>query len=95
MRKYPTSPDEDIRPNSVLVVGNEMDEMELLDAAVMPVLRILLRMLEKDSPLLKSIGFFYFGDELMRFPMHHELHAKLAWVYHQMCVVEYPAVCAY
>ena len=53
MRKYPMSPDEDIMPNSVLVVGNEMDEMELLDAAVIPVLRILLRMLENDSPALQ------------------------------------------
>jgi hypothetical protein len=84
MRKYPSSADEDIPPHSVLVVGNEMDEMELLDAAVMPVLRILLRMLEKKSPALATMGLFYFGDELMHFPMHHNLHSELAWVYHQM-----------
>ena len=46
MRKYPTSPHEDILPHSVLVIGNDMHEMEFLDAAVVPVLTILRRMLQ-------------------------------------------------
>ena len=84
MRKYPVDTGEDILPHSVCIVGNEMDEMELLDAAVNPVLSILRGMQQRQSAALSTIGFMYFGDELMKFPMHHDLHQQLAWVYHQM-----------
>lgn len=47
-------------------------------------LAILRRMTEHKSPALSSMGLFYLGDELMHFPMDHDLHARLAWVYHQM-----------
>ena len=70
MRKYPVDTGEDILPHSVCIVGNEMDEMELLDAAVNPVLSILRGMQQRQSAALSTIGFMYFGDELMLSLIH-------------------------
>jgi len=39
---------------------------------------------QQNSPALSTMGLFYFGDELMAFPMYHDLHERLAWVYHGM-----------
>jgi hypothetical protein len=61
-----------------------MNDMDPLDAGLLPVLSILRRMLANKSPALKSIGWFHVGDELMRFPLDHHVNAALAFVYHQM-----------
>lgn len=81
---YPSSADESLEPNSVLVIGHQLHDMRPLDAAVTPVLKILRRMVEQRSPALASIGLMYLGDDTMQFPIDFAVLDSLAWVYHQM-----------